>query len=105
MKPKDMAEKLGVPVQRIYALRSNLKNKPTKKTVSNVTNEQQISRPVNYMLNLEHENKRLTEWTLMWKQKYEKLEQDYTEAKIMFLNSQAVVEYLENKVANLLRGK
>jgi predicted transcriptional regulator len=103
MKPKDMAQKLGVPVQRIYAIRSNFKN-TIKKTVSNVTNEQYISRPANYYQNLEQENYKLTEWTLLWKQKYEKLEADYTQAKVMFLNSQAVVEYLENKVANLLKG-
>jgi predicted transcriptional regulator len=111
IKPKEMAEKLGVTVQRVYVLRNNLKKKLTKKSVSNVTTkrmpqvskgEQRISRPVNYMLNLEHENRKLTEWTLMWKQKYEKLEQDYTQAKVMYLNSQAVVEYLENKVANLI---
>jgi predicted ArsR family transcriptional regulator len=113
MKPKEMAEKLGVTTQRIYVLRSNLKKKLTKKVVTNVHNKrrgrpakvetlQRISRPVNYLLNLEHENQKLTEWTLLWKQKYEKLEQDYTQAKVMFLNSQAVVEYLENKVANLI---
>ena len=118
MKPKEMAEKLGVTVQRIYVLRSNMKKKAIKtvkglKLVTNVHNkpkrmkttadtEQRISRPVNYMLNLEHENKKLTEWTLLWKQKYEKLEADHTQAKVMFLNSQAVVEYLENKVANLI---
>jgi predicted transcriptional regulator len=110
MKPKDMAQVLGVTAQRIYAIRSNFKN-TIKKTVSNVTTkrmpqvskgEQRISRPVNYMLNLEHENRKLTEWTLMWKQKYEKLEQDYTQAKVMYLNSQAVIDYLENKVANLI---
>jgi len=111
IKPKEMAEKLGVTVQRVYVLRNNLKKKLTKKSVSNVTTkrmpqvskgEQRISRPVNYMLNLEHENRKLTEWTLMWKQKYEKLEQDYTQAKVMYLNSQAVIDYLENKVANLI---
>ena len=67
-----------------------------------VDTEQRISRPVNYVLNLELENKKLTDWCLIWKQKYEKLEQDYAQAKVMFLNSQAVVDYLENKVANLI---
>ena len=113
IKPKEMAEKLGVTVQRVYVLRNNLKKKLTKKVVSNVTTKRkgrpakmermlQVSRPANYYQNLEHENRKLTEWTLMWKQKYEKLEQDYTQAKVMYLNSQAVVEYLENKVANLI---
>ena len=115
IKPKEMAEKLGVTVQRVYVLRNNLKKKLTKKAVSNVTTKrkgrpakveqsdrQYISRPANYYQNLEHENRKLTEWTLMWKQKYEKLEQDYTQAKVMYLNSQAVIDYLENKVANLI---
>jgi hypothetical protein len=120
MKPKEMAEKLGVTTQRIYVLRSNMKKKAIKTVkglnlVSNVTTkrkgrpakvkvdtEQRISRPVNYVLNLELENKKLTDWCLIWKQKYEKLEQDYAQAKVMFLNSQAVVDYLENKVANLI---
>ena len=115
MKPKDMAEKLGVTVQRIYVLRNNIKKKLTKKVVSNVTTKrrgrpakveqsdrQYVSRPANYYQNLEQENYKLTEWTMLWKQKYEKLEQDYAQAKIMYLNSQAVVEYLENKVANLI---
>jgi predicted ArsR family transcriptional regulator len=113
IKPKEMAEKLGVTVQRVYVLRNNLKKKLTKKTVSNVTTKRkgrpakmermlQVSRPANYYQNLEQENYKLTEWTMLWKQKYEKLEQDYAQAKIMYLNSQAVVEYLENKVANLI---
>ena len=113
IKPKEMAEKLGVTVQRVYVLRNNLKKKLTKKVVSNVTTKRkgrpakmermlQVSRPANYYQNLEQENYKLTEWTMLWKQKYEKLEQDYAQAKIMYLNSQAVVEYLENKVANLI---
>lgn len=113
MKPKDMAQVLGVTAQRIYTIRSNFKN-TIKKTVSNVTTKrkgrpakvdrmpQVSSRPANYYQNLEQENYKLTEWTMLWKQKYEKLEQDYAQAKIMYLNSQAVVEYLENKVANLI---
>jgi DNA-binding PadR family transcriptional regulator len=59
---------------------------------------------IQYVENLEKENKQLTEWTQIWKQRYEKLEQDYTQAKIMYLNSQAVVAYLEDKVAQLVRG-
>ena len=63
-----------------------------EKAVSNVTN------------NLQKENYQLTEWAQMWKRKCEKLEADYTQAKIMYLNSQAVVTYLEEKVAQLIKG-
>jgi hypothetical protein len=56
-----------------------------------------------YTKNLEKENLQLTEWTQMWKRKYDVLERDYTQAKIMYLNSQAVVAYLEEKVAQLIK--
>jgi hypothetical protein len=109
IKPKEMAEKLGVTVQRVYVLRNNLKKKLTKKVVSNATNKTKridlSDIPVVNNIevdNIRRENRQLTEWTLLWKKKYEKLEQDYTQAKVMYLNSQAVVEYLETKVANLI---
>ena len=70
-----------------------------------------VSKPTNkaqrmplYNENLIKENQQLAEWTMTWKQKYDRLEQDYTQAKIMYLNSQAVVAYLEEKVAQLLKG-
>ena len=70
-----------------------------------------VSKPTNktqrmplYNENLIKENQQLAEWTVTWKQKYDRLEQDYTQAKIMYLNSQAVVAYLEEKVAQLIRG-
>lgn len=81
----------------------------TQTSVSKATNTKRIDLskiPVNnaYTSNLEKENKQLTEWTQMWKRKYEVLERDYTQAKIMYLNSQAVVAYLEDKVAQLIKG-
>lgn len=114
MKPKEMAEKLGVTTQRIYVLRSNMKKKAIKTVkglnlVSNVTTKPMrmkttatTGRPTNYMIRLEHENKQLHAWCLEWREKYDKLQKDYGDAKVMFLNSQAVVDYLENKVANLI---
>ena len=39
-----------------------------------------------------------------WRQNYKKLEADYTQAKIMYLDSQAIVKYLEEKVAQLIKG-
>lgn len=71
-------------------------------------NEEAVSKVTNtknaYTTNLEKENKQLTEWTQMWKRKYDVLERDYTQAKVMYLNSQAVVAYLEEKVAQLIKG-
>jgi predicted transcriptional regulator len=77
-----------------------------EKAVSKVTNNWKtasVSTSNVSMQNLLKENKQLTEWTQMWKRKYDVLERDYTQAKVMFLNSQAVVAYLEEKVAQLLK--
>jgi hypothetical protein len=102
MSVADMAKETGLPIKRIYVLRSvagkRLKgSRPTTKTPTPM--------PLrgDKLSTLEVENKKLTEWTLLWKQKYEKLERDYTQAKIMFLNSEAVVTYLEGKIAQLMK--
>jgi hypothetical protein len=80
--------------------------------VSTVTNKAKRGRPTRvdtmntqYVSNLLKENKQLAEWTQMWKQRYDRLEADYTDAKVMYLNSQAVISYLEEKVAQLIRGQ
>jgi hypothetical protein len=102
MSASDMAKETGLPIKRIYVLRSLIGKKlkgsrPTTKTPTPM--------PLrgDKLSTLEAENKKLTEWTLLWKQKYEKLERDYTQAKIMFLNSEAVVTYLEGKIAQLMK--
>ena len=132
-KPKDLIKELKLPASNIYAglayLHKNKKiakeedgvyitqslqmplYKEKKAVGSRATTKVRRSRPtrvdtmnMQYVDNLLKENKQLTEWTLMWRQKLEKLEADYTQAKIMYLDSQAVVKYLEEKVAKLLRG-
>jgi len=83
----------------------------TQTSVSKLTNEVKRGRPTRvdtmntqYVSNLLKENKQLAEWTQIWKQRYDRLEADYTDAKVMYLNSQAVISYLETKVAQLIRG-
>jgi predicted transcriptional regulator len=83
----------------------------TRTSVSEVTNKAKRGRPTRvdtmntqYVSNLLKENKQMAEWTQMWKQRYDRLEADYTDAKVMYLNSQAVISYLEEKVAQLVRG-
>ena len=98
MSVADMAKETGLPIKRIYVLRSvaGKRLKGSHPTTKMPLRGDKLS-------TLEAENKKLTEWTLLWKQKYEKLEQDYTQAKIMFLNSEAVVTYLELKLAQLIK--
>ena len=100
MSVADMAKETGLPIKRIYVLRS-VAGKRLKG--SRVTTKTPMPLRGDKLSTLEIENKKLTEWTLLWKQKYDKLEQDYTQAKIMFLNSEAVVAYLERKIVQLTK--
>ena len=72
-----------------------------EKAVSKVTNKL-IKSP--YIKSLETQVHELEKLHDGWRQNYKKLEADYTQAKIMYLDSQAVVKYLEEKVAQLLKA-
>jgi hypothetical protein len=100
---QDMAKKLGTTVTRTYAVKSNAK-KLLAKGGSKLTPKLRMQSTTDEYV-LKEENKKLTDWTLLWKQKYDKLEQDYTQAKIMYLDSQAVVKYLEGRIEKLTGGE
>jgi hypothetical protein len=72
-----------------------------EKAVSKVTNKL-IKSP--YITSLETQVHELEKLHDGWRQNYKKLEADYTQAKIMYLDSQAVIKYLEEKVAQLIKG-
>ena len=104
-------EEDGVYISQTQTSVSDVTNKDVSAVVHKVTKGKGRPRKTNnaqrmpvYDENLLKENQQLAEWTMTWKQKYDRLEQDYTQAKIMYLNSQAVVSYLEEKVAQLLKG-
>lgn len=110
MKPIDMAKVLGVKVQRVYVLRNTLKKKLAKKASSKVTTKPvermattaKAGRPTNYVLRLEAEIVQYQKWCNEWRDKCDKLTKECTDVKVMFMDAQAVVKYLEHKVANLI---
>jgi hypothetical protein len=73
-----------------------------EKAVSKVTNK--VTDNTKYIRSLETQVHELEKLHDGWRQNYKKLEADYTQAKIMYLDSQAVVKYLEEKVAQLIKG-
>jgi Fe2+ or Zn2+ uptake regulation protein len=91
-----ITQALKMPLYKEKAV-SKVTNKDNWKAVSVSTSNVSVQ-------NLKKENYQLTEWTQMWKRKCERLESDYTQAKIMYLDSQAVIKYLEEKVAQLIKG-
>jgi len=74
----------------------------TQKSVSKVTNK--VTDNTKYIRSLETQVHELEKLHDGWRQNYKKLEADYTQAKIMYLDSQAVIKYLEEKVAQLIKG-
>ena len=81
----------------------------TQKSVSKVTDKVKImplynEKAARYTKSLETQVHELEKLHSQWRQNYKKLEDDYTQAKIMYLDSQAVVKYLEEKVAQLLKA-
>jgi hemoglobin-like flavoprotein len=113
-KPKDLIKEIKLPASNIYTGLAYLRSKKkiakkddgvyisqTQKEVSKVTNKL-IRSP--YITSLETQVHELEKLHDGWRQNYKKLEADYTQAKIMYLDSQAVVKYLEEKVAKLIKG-
>jgi hypothetical protein len=86
----------------------------TQKSVSKVTNKDDwktvlvtvSDKPANakYVKSLETQVHQLETLHDQWRQNYKKLEADYTQAKVMYLDSQAIIKYLEEKVAQLIKG-
>jgi hypothetical protein len=81
----------------------------TQKSVSKVTNKVKLmplynEKAARYTKSLEIQVHELEKFCDEWRQNYKKLDADYTQAKVMYLNSQAVVTYLEEKVAQLLKA-
>jgi hypothetical protein len=73
-------------------------------TVSVSTSSKPALDNTRYIKSLEIQVHELEKFCDEWRQNYKKLDADYTQAKVMFLNSQAVVAYLEEKVAQLLKA-
>jgi hypothetical protein len=100
LKPKEIAQRLKMSVKQVYVLRNAIKKSgnPVSKVTNKVTDNTKYIRALEVQV---HELEKLHDG---WRQNYKKLEADYTQAKIMYLNSQAVVTYLEEKVAQLIKG-
>ena len=94
----------GVYISQTQKSVSKVTNKGGWKAVSVSTSDKATLIKSPYIKSLETQVHELEKLHDQWRQNYKKLEDDYTQAKIMYLNSQAVVTYLEEKVAQLIKG-
>jgi preprotein translocase subunit SecD len=94
----------GVYISQTQKSVSKVTNKNEWKTVLVSVSDKPTLDKARYIKSLETQVHELEKLHDGWRQNYKKLEADYTQAKIMYLDSQAVVKYLEEKVAQLLKG-
>jgi hypothetical protein len=94
----------GVYISQTQKEVSKVTNKGGWKAVSVSTSNKPALDNTRYIKSLEIQVHELEKFCDEWRQNYKKLDADYTQAKVMYLDSQAVVKYLEEKVAQLLKG-
>lgn len=94
----------GVYISQTQKAVSNVTNKSGWATVTVSTSNKPALDKTRYIKSLEVQVHELEKLHDGWRQNYKKLEADYTQAKIMYLDSQAIVKYLEEKVAQLIKG-
>lgn len=104
---KEIVAKTGFKVNNVYAIRNYIKKHGLLKSLpmTGIAPKAKPSEDEKEIANLLKENKTLTEWTVMWKRKCDKLEQDLNQAKVMYLDQLAVVRYLEAKLLQLVEAK
>jgi len=107
---KEIVAKTGLKTENVYAIRNYIKkrglmgNKATPKAKVNPMRAQQDA-DEKAIQNLLKENKTLTDWTVMWKSRCDKLEKDLNQAKILYLDQLAVVRYLETKLMQFVEAQ
>ena len=94
----------GVYISQTQKSVSKVTNKNEWKTVLVSVSDKPTLDKTRYIKSLETQVHELEKLHDGWRQNYKKLEADYTQAKIMYLDSQAIVKYLEEKVAQLIKG-
>jgi preprotein translocase subunit SecD len=94
----------GVYISQTQKSVSKVTNKNEWKTVLVSVSDKPTLDKARYIKSLETQVHELEKLHDGWRQNYKKLEADYTQAKIMYLDSQAIVKYLEEKVAQLIKG-
>lgn len=101
LKPKEIAQRLKLPVKQVYVLRNQAKKKlgnVTAKTTPKVTRDIDVEITLQYVKNLEAENIQYHGWCLQWREKHDKLEQALAITESELADAKAVIRYLEGRV-------
>jgi len=104
---KEIVEKTNLKTSNVYAIRNYIKKNGLLKTLpmTGIAPKAKRSDDEKQINNLLKENKTLTEWTVMWKGRYDKLESELNRVRHLYMDQLAVVRYLEAKLLQLVEAK
>jgi len=104
---KEIVEKTNLKTSNVYAIRNYIKKNGLLKTLpmTGIAPKAKRSDDEKQMSNLLKENKQLTEWTQMWRGRYDKLESELNRVRHLYMDQLAVVRYLENKLMQFVEAQ
>jgi hypothetical protein len=97
---KEICEKTGMPKTRVYALRHYLKTRDKKKLTP--VNKKVVAKTPSKS-NLQAENDQLHQFCLEWRARSDKQESEIARLQHLYMDSKAVVTYLESKIQLLFK--
>ena len=98
---KEICEKTGMPKTRVYALRHYLKTR-NKKKLTPVNKKPRVMKAPNKD-NIRAENEQLHQFCLEWREKCDKLQSEIARLQHLYMDSKAVITYLESKIQQLFK--
>jgi len=102
MSVKEICEKTGFPKTKVYAIRNYIK---TKKKLTPVNKKTDVvrSKPTDKIRKLVADNAELNRWCLEWREKCDAQQSEIARIQHLYMDSQAVVRYLESKIQQLFK--
>lgn len=97
---KEICEKTGFSRSQVYVIRNQLKNKGKKKLTP--VNKKAVAK-TSTKSKLQAENDELYKFCLEWRQKCDKQQAEIARLQHLYMDSKAVVAYLESKIQQLFK--
>ena len=99
---KEICDKTGFSKSQVYAIRGYIKTN-SKKKLTPVNKKKAVVAKPSSMSKLKQENDHLYEFCLEWRNKCDAQQKEIARLQHLYMDSQAVVRYLESKIEQLFK--
>jgi len=99
---KEICDKTGFSKSQVYAIRNYIKTNSKKKLTPVNKKKVAVAKPSS-MSKLKRENDHLYEFCLEWRNKSDAQQKEIARLQHLYMDSQAVVRYLETKIEQLFK--